>query len=314
MQCIQEVGPEVGHLTVLQRTPNLCLPMNQHKLDSNVEAEQKKKGYYDWVYKYRRETFGGFYFDFSEKNGDEDDAQQKKAFYEGLWAGGGFRFWLATYKDLLFNKAVNDTAYEFWAEKTRARINDPIKKDILAPLLKDQPHTFGTKRPSLEQRYYEVYNQDNVDVIALKQNPIDTFTETGIKMKNGDENEFDVIILATGFDSVTGGLCQIDIKGTDGVLLRDKWARGTWTYLGMTTANFPNMFFLYGPQGPTAFANGPTIVELQGDWIIDAIDYTTKNNKKTIDATAQSEAGWAKHVAELTDITLFPRTDSWYMG
>jgi cation diffusion facilitator CzcD-associated flavoprotein CzcO len=117
-------------------------------------------------------------------------------------------------------------AYEFWAEKTRARIND-LKKGILAPLLKNQPHPFGTQRPSLEQRYYEVYKQGNVDIIALKQNPIETFTETGIKMKNGDKHQFDIIILATGFDLVTGGLCQIDIKGTDGVLLRDKWAKGT---------------------------------------------------------------------------------------
>jgi cation diffusion facilitator CzcD-associated flavoprotein CzcO len=154
---------------------------------------------------------------------------------------GGFPFWLGTYKDVLFNKTVNDTAYEFWAEKTRARINDTKKRDILAPSLKDQPHTFGTKRPSLEQRYYEIFNQENVDIIALKQNTIENFTETGIKMKNGDGYHFGVIILATGFDSVTGALCQIDIKGTDGRFLRDKWSKGTRTYLGVTTANFPNM-------------------------------------------------------------------------
>ncbi|EHL01590.1 putative Cyclopentanone 1,2-monooxygenase [Glarea lozoyensis 74030] len=314
VQTIQEIGPQVGHLTVLQRTPNLCLPMNQHKLDPEVEARVKKEGGYEKVFDYRRNTFGGFHFDFLEKNGDEDTDEQKKELYEKLWDGGGFRFWLATYKDLLFDKKVNDTAYNFWAEKTRARIKDPKKKDVLAPLLDKQPHTFGTKRPSLEQRYYEVYNQDNVDVVALKATPIETFTEKGIKLKDGRDLEFDVIILATGFDSVTGGLVQIDIKGTDGVSLADKWSKGTWTYLGMTTANFPNMYFLYGPQGPTAFANGPTIVELQGDWIIDAIDYCEKNNKKTMDATAQSEAGWTKHVAELCDITLFPGTDSWYMG
>ncbi|KAH8678900.1 putative cyclopentanone 1,2-monooxygenase [Tricladium varicosporioides] len=314
VQTIQEVGPEVDHLTVLQRTPNLCLPMNQHKLDPAVEQRLKKEGDYEKVFKYRRETFGGFHFDFLERNGDEDTAEQKRELYEKLWSGGGFRFWLGTYKDLLFDKKVNDTAYEFWAEKTRARINDPRKRDILAPTLDKQPHTFGTKRPSLEQRYYEVYNQDNVDIYSLKENPIETFTEKGIKLKNGENLEFDVIILATGFDSVTGGLVQIDIKGVDGVSLADKWSKGTWTYLGMTTANFPNMYFLYGPQGPTAFANGPTIVELQGDWIIDAIDYCEKNNKKTMDATAQSEAGWTKHVAELCDITLFPGTDSWYMG
>lgn len=308
------MAPEVGRLTVFQRTPNLCLSMNQKKLDSYAETEERKKGCHDWIYKRRREIFAGFHFDFSEKSGDDDTAEQKKAFFEELWSAGSFGFWLATYKDVLFNKTVNDTAYEFWAEKTGARINDSKKKDILAPLLKDQPHTFGTKRPSLEQRYYEVFNQDNVEVIALKQNPIEIFTECGIKMTNGDEYGFDVIILATGFDSVTGGLCQIDIKGTDGILLRDKWAKSTRTYLGMATTNFPNMFFVYGPQSPGAFANGPTLVELQGDWVIDAIDYCTKNNKKTMDATAASEAEWANHVAEIFNSTLFPATNSWYNG
>ncbi|RDL30701.1 uncharacterized protein BP5553_10046 [Venustampulla echinocandica] len=323
VQTIQEVGHEVADLTVFQRTPNLCLPMNQTKLDPKEEDRLKENGTYDKHFKYRRETFAGFHFDFNEKVGADDTPEQQKAFYETLWGGGGFRFWLATYKDLLFDKKTNDTAYEFWSEKTRARVNDPRKRDIVAPTLENQPHTFGTKRPCLEQRYYEVYNQDNVDIINIKENPIDTFTEKGIRTADGKEREFDIIILATGFDSVTGGLVQIDIKGADGVSLADKWSKGTWTFLGMSTANFPNMFFLYGPQGPTAFANGPTIVELQGDWIIDAIEYTTKNNKKTIDPTAQSEAGWqvptsfcgvTKHVAELSDITLFPGTDSWYMG
>ncbi|RDW80447.1 hypothetical protein BP5796_05145 [Coleophoma crateriformis] len=314
VQCIQEIGPEVSHLTVLQRTPNLCLPMCQKKLDPKTEATEKENGNYQKIFDYRRDTFGGFHFDFAKRDGNEDTAEQQREFYEKLWNGGGFRFWLATYQDCLFDKSVNDTAYAFWAEKTRARINDPVKKDILAPLLEKQHHTFGTKRPSLEQRYYEVYNQDNVDVIPLKETPIDTFTEKGIKFKDGKELDFDIIILATGFDSVTGGLVQIDIKGTDGVSLADKWSKGTWTNLGMTTAGFPNMFFLYGPQGPTAFANGPTIVELQGDWIVRCIKYVHEHNHETIDATAEAEALWTKHVAELCDKTLFPGTDSWYMG
>lgn len=249
VQCIQEIGPEAGHLTVLQRTPNLCLPMQQSTLDPNTEAQAKANGTYQQIFEYRRTTFGGFHFDFIKQKALEDTPKRRREFYEKLWQGGGFRFWLATYDDVLQDKAANDTAYEFWAEKTRARINDPRKKDILAPVLEKQHHTFGTKRPSLEQRYYEVYNQENVDIIPLKENPIDTFTETGIKMRNGDEHYFDVIILATGFDSVTGGLVQIDIKGTDGMSLANKWSKGTWTSLGMTTSNFPNMFFLYGPQG-----------------------------------------------------------------
>jgi cation diffusion facilitator CzcD-associated flavoprotein CzcO len=144
-------------------------------------------------------------------------------------------------------------------------------------------------------------------------------------MKNGDERQFDVIFLATGFDSVSGSLYQIDIKGTDGVPLADKWPKGISTYLGMTTTNFPNMYFVYGPQGrksapeypsilltlsgPTGFANGQTIVELQGDWVVDAIDYCNKNDKRTMEPTAQSEADWTKQVAELCAITLFPKTD-----
>ncbi|KAL3427218.1 hypothetical protein PVAG01_00727 [Phlyctema vagabunda] len=314
VQCIQEIAPVVKHLTVLQRTPNLCLPMHQHKLDPAAQAAEKANGTYEEYFKLRRETFGGFHFDFLKRSGHDDTPEQQREVYEKAWQGGGFRFWLAIYEDHLFDKQVNDTVYKFWAEKTRARINDPRKKDILAPLLENQHHTFGTKRPSLEQRYYEVYNQDNVDVIPLKQNNIDAFTETGIRMQDGTQVDVDVIILATGFDSVTGGLVQIDIKGTNGVSLADKWARGTWTNLGMTTSGFPNMFFLYGPQGPTAFANGPTIVELQGDWIINAIEHTEKQKHRTIDPTAEAEALWTKHIAELSDLTLFPQTDSWYMG
>lgn len=248
IQTIQEIGPIVNHLTVLQRTPNLCLPMGQRKLDPVVETKLKAEGVYDEYFKVRPDTFGGFEFDWIYSNGADATEEERRETYERLWAKGGFNFWVGNYQDYLYNKEINDSVYSFWAEKHRARINDPKKRDLLAPLLENQPHTLGTKRPSLEQRYYEVYNQTNVDLISVKENPIVTFTEKGILMSDGKELKVDVIILATGFDAQTGGLVQIDIKGVDGITLKEKWAKGAWTNIGMTTNGFPNMFFLYGPQ------------------------------------------------------------------
>lgn len=213
IQLIQAIGPIVGHLTVLQRTPNLPLPMNQQKLDPVVQIKLKNDGVYEENFKIRQNTFSGFEFDWIYSNGADVTEEERRETYERLWAKGGFNFWIANYQDYLYNKKINDTVYSFWAEKNRARINDPKKRDLLAPLLENQPHTFGTKRPSLEQSYYEVYNQENVDLISLKENPIDTFTENGILMKDGQELGVDVVILATGFDAQTGGLVQIDIKG-----------------------------------------------------------------------------------------------------
>lgn len=141
VQCIQEIAQEVSHLTVFQRTPNLCLPMNQHGMDAETENRLKKDGDYERSFKLRRETFSGLDFDWYDKDGDEENAEQKKELFEKLWAAGGFRIWLSNYRDLLLNRKVNDEVYKFWAEKTRARINDPTKRDLLAPLLDKQPHT-----------------------------------------------------------------------------------------------------------------------------------------------------------------------------
>jgi cation diffusion facilitator CzcD-associated flavoprotein CzcO len=315
VQCIQEIArDEVTQLTVFQRTPNLCLPMNQQvfpKLEAGYERDKTKEATAR-THEYRRGTYAGMVFDLIPRSGLDDEDDEREAVYESLWSKGGFNFWLGAYQDMYVDPDVNCSAYRFWREKTRARVFDPAKKDLLAPMR--QPHPFGVKRPSLEQCYYEVLNQDNVDIIDINRNQISAFTETGIEMKNGDQHPFDIILLATGFDSVTGGLCNIRIFGADGTLLRDKWAEGCKTSLGVATAGFPNMFLLYGPQAPTAFANGPTFVELQGDWINDAITYCVKNGKKTIECTTESEIAWTKNVAELNDATLFPLASSWYMG
>ena len=223
------------------------------------EQDQRKNGEYQEIFKRRLDTFAGFGYDYIEKNTFDDTPEDREAFYEQMWENGGFEFWLANYKDLLFDNKANDEAYRFWAKKTRARISDPEKREILAPL--KAPHAFGTKRPSLEQNYYEMLDRPENKVVDVNKTPIKEFTEKGIVTEDGKLHEFDVIALATGFDSVTGGMKNMGLKDVDGVELADKWKEGTYSYLGMSLSGFPNCFFrklfictLLGEQMLTIFS------------------------------------------------------------
>lgn len=235
VQLAQETAKTAGSVTVFQRTPNLALPMQQKPVSS--EKQQKQKAGYPDAFKHRMTTFAGFFYDFAQRNTFDDTPAEREAFYEELYKKGGFEFWLASYKDLLFDKDANRQAYDFWAKKTRARITDSRKRDILAPL--EPPHAFGTKRPSLEQNYYEMLDKPENDVIDIKKTPIIEMTETGIKTEDGEHREFDVIALATGFDSVTGGMKNMGLQDVNGIPLSEKWKQGTWSYLGMSCAGFP---------------------------------------------------------------------------
>jgi len=257
VQVVQECAPAVSQLVVFQRTPNLALPMNQVNLSEEDQKMEKEQLYRD-TFRLRRTTSAGFNFNPIPSNTLDVSEGERRAAYEGLWTKGGFSFWLANYADLFTDEKGNDCAYAFWREKVLERINDPVRQEILAPSI--PPHPFGGKRPSLELNYYEAYNQSNVDLIDLLKNPIVEITETGVLTCDGVAHDLDVLIMATGFDALTGGITQIDIKGTDGRLIREKWSERVKTYLGLTTANYPNMFILYGPQGPTAFCNGPTCI------------------------------------------------------
>lgn len=219
VQLAQESAKMAASVTVFQRTPNLALPMRQRKLDR--EEQMRAKGDYPRVFRDRMKTFAGFSFDFAQKNTFDDSPEEREKFYEKLWEEGGFQFWLATYKDMLFDMDANQEAYNFWVKKTRARISDPVKRDILAPL--EKPHPFGTKRPSLEQDYYEMMDRPENEVVDVKATPIKEVRENGILTEDGKFREFDIIALATGFDSVTGGMKNMGLKDVDGVDLAKKW-------------------------------------------------------------------------------------------
>jgi cation diffusion facilitator CzcD-associated flavoprotein CzcO len=309
VQVIQESYRDVAELTVFQRTPNLALPMRQQKLDDETKWRMKES-FPERFFK-RATTFGGFDYDSIPKNALDVSEKEREATYEELWNRGGFASWIGTYQDVLSSEAANDTVYAFWRDKVRARIEDPAVAEKLAPM--KPVHPFGVKRPSLEQYYFEAYNQPNVKLVDLRETPIERVTPLGVKMKDR-EVELDLLVLATGFDFLTGGLTSIDIRGTNGETLREKWSSGARTHLGMASAHFPNLLFIYGPQSPSAFCNGPSCAELQGDVVIACVEHMRRNNLRRIEATEEAEETWRDHVAELANQTLFPRAQSWYMG
>jgi len=287
IQVAQEIGPIVKSLALYQRTPNFCLPMNQHPLDPKEEEKKKANGDYEKAMNDTRKTFSGFTYDFVKKNTFDDSPEEREKFYHHLLVEqGGFRFWLNTYDDMLFDQKANDEAYNFWRKTVLKRVKNEEKQKLLAPEV--PPHPWGTKRPSLEQRFYEIMDQDNVEIIDVNENPIEEVLPNGLKTKKGVV-EVDILILATGFDSVTGSLAQLNIRGTDGGTIADHWKDRLQTSMGIAIPGFPNMFFLYGPQAPTAFSNGPSCTQFQAEFVEEAFKRVLADDITRFEATKEAE-------------------------
>lgn len=310
VQVVQECAKLATQLTVYQRTPNLCLPMSQEPLPFETDKRRKSDGTYDSAFAATFTTSCGFNFDFINRNVFDDTPEQREACFRELMFGkGGFRYWIGTYKDVYFDQQANNEAYKFWRDTVRKRIHDPRKRNLLAPM--DPPHPFGTKRPSLEQHYYECFNSNHVDVIGIDSDL--EITPTGIRTKS-DERDFDVIVLATGFDAVTGSLAQMDIRNADGESISKHWASGLKTAIGIALHGFPNMFFLYGPQAPTAFSNGPSTVQIQAKWLERVFKAVGETGWKRLEARQETEDDWGKQTAEAWNAGLWPLANSWYNG
>ena len=290
VQVIQEAAKTAAHVTVFQRTPCFALRMPQRKLDTQSQADLKTE--YPARHAMRRNTFGGFDLDFLGEAAMDVTEEKRKATYEELWRKGGFYFWIGTFTDVLFNEAANKTAYEFWRDKTRARVKDP----------------------NLANGFYEVFNQTNVSLVDLRKNPIKRVTPRGIEMQNGDHHSLDILVLGTGFDAVSGGILNIDIRGRNGLTIQERWRDGVRSYLGLATAGIPNLLFMYGPQSPSGFLNGPSAAELQGDVVVSCLKYLRDNGYVRIESTPQADEAWAAHTHELAAASLFTKADSWYMG
>ncbi|PQP22075.1 flavin-containing monooxygenase [Rhodococcus opacus] len=310
IQVIQEASKVADHLTVFQRTPNTALPMNQRALGEADNAEMKKT--YPERFANRKNTWAGFDYDFLKENIQDLTEERRNEILEELWTNGGLQPWLGGFLNVLFDKDDNDILYAFWRDKTRQRITRPELVELLAPT--EPIHPWGVKRVSLEQNYYESLCRDNVELVDTSANPIREVAGDTIVTADGTRHEVDVIVLATGFDSVTGGLTAIDIRGTRNETFEEVFRGGSRTALGKATVGFPNLLYVYGPQSPNAFCNGPTCAELEGEHLIQIVEHMRNNGYTRIEAKPEAQQYWGAHIAELTSATLFPLAKSWYMG
>jgi cation diffusion facilitator CzcD-associated flavoprotein CzcO len=310
VQVTQESAKVAEHTTVFQRTPNLALPMQQRQYTKAEQDAMKLE--YPEIFKRRNSGRSSFY-DLvpDERSAAEVDESERLEIFERAWQKGGFHFWAGTFSDILYNPVSNRLAYDFWRDKTRARVKDKDLAEKLAPT--EPPHPFGAKRPSLEQNYYDVFNQDNVSLVDIRETPIDLIEPTGIKTHDGF-HQLDVLVLGTGFDAGTGGFDRMDIRGVGGLSLKEYWSQGVKTYLGYGVPGFPNMLNLYGPQSPTAFCNGPTCAEVQGEWVIACLNYQRDTGHYRVEVTEEAASGWSDHMKMMEEMTVLSEAESWYMG
>ncbi len=304
VQLIPRIAGEVGHLTVFQRTANYCCPLRNATIDP--DTQQQIKDSYDEIFAKCRSTFASFMQDFDPRKTFDVPLAERQAFYEEIWSQPGFTKWFGCFYDIMTDEAANEDYAEFVRNKIRARVNDPVIAEMLVP----KDHPFGSKRIPLETNYYEVYNQDNVQLVDVKSTPITEVTATGVTV--GDTHHpLDVIIYATGFDAITGELTRMDIRGEGGQSLKEKWDReGPSSYLTLQTAGFPNLFIVNG----AVFCNFTRCAEVVGDWVRECVGYMRDHGYTRIEAEQTAEDAWTEHASSLTEGMLFTKTRSWFMG
>ena len=303
VQLITEIAKEVGHLTVFQRTANYCAPLRNGLIDD--ETQSKIKASYPEIFKKCSETPGSFMHEFDPRSAMEVSPEERQEQYERLWAEPGFKKWLSNFRDVMVPGEANEDYAEFVRNKIRERVNDPVVAEMLVP----KDHMFGSKRLPCESGYYEVYNQDNVLLVDVREAPIERITPQGVKTKDA-EYELDVIIFATGFDAVTGSLVKLDIQGEGGQTLKDKFANGPRTYMGISSAGFPNLFTI----NAASVGNFVRAAEPLVDWVSEAMCYVRDNEYMRISATPEAEDAWVKHVNEDGAKILRTQANSWFVG
>ncbi|MBV6761981.1 NAD(P)/FAD-dependent oxidoreductase [Rhodococcus opacus] len=307
IQLIPLVAQEAGALTVFQRTPNYATPLGNGVMDPEFQAQIKAN--HATLIERSRRTYAGIPYDTAQPSAVAVSDEERVATFEEKWRQGGFRLCFDSFADLAFNPESNELAAEFIRAKIRQRVTDPAVADLLTP----RDHPYATKRPPLETNYYETYNRENVELIDLRATPIVRITENGIQA--GDvEYEFDDIILATGFDALTGPLLRMNLRGRGGLPLAEHWEQGARTYFGRMINQFPNLVMALGPQSPSALYSIPFAVQDTADWTADLIRHMRENGLETVEPTAEAEDGWDRQTREIASYTLLPQANSWYMG
>ena len=303
VQLITEIAKEVGHLTVFQRTPNYCAPLRNRPITDEMMREIRAN--YPEIFRRCNETAGSFIHLFDPRSALDVSPDERAEQYERLWQEPGFAKWLSNFYDVMLPGEANEDYAEFVRNKIRERVHDPEVAEMLVP----KDHMFGSKRLPCESGYYEVYNRDNVLLVDVKQAPIERITPTGLRTADADY-DLDVIIFATGYDAVTGSLNRIDIRGVGGQLLRDKFANGPRTYMGIQSSGFPNMFTI----NAASVGNFVRAAEPLVDWVTECIRYVRQNEYVRISPTLAAEDDWVNHVNEAGSRILRSQANSWFVG
>ncbi|PSN67631.1 FAD/NAD(P)-binding domain-containing protein [Corynespora cassiicola Philippines] len=314
LQILQEIGKEDCEVTVFVRNPPTALPMVQRTI-SELEAEEAKNSY-DALFTFAKNTTNTAYSHNTAKDSFYDATpEERQKLYETLWKRGSYATLSCGYPEVQFDKAANSEYYQFWAAKSRARITDPVKRDIMVPL--EQFQWIGTKRPNLEMDYYEVIDRPNVKLVSLKSNEIKGFTERSIITGGADgeqSHDLDIVIFATGYDSVTGSLYDMNIHDKNGLTLQEKWKNGLSTWLGMMVPDLPNAFMLYGPQAPSGLANGPPFLEMQVEWVADFLKKLKDEDVKTVEVSSDAAKAYREFNLHVYSMLLMRETKSWWNG
>ncbi len=307
LQSIPIIAEQAAHLTVFQRTATYSVPAWNGPLDPD-EVAKVKANYAEFreANKQMPSAFGAW-LDRPEQATMAVSPEERAERFESRWQHGGLPF-LAAFTDILLDPDANEAAAEFVRARIRRIVTDPEVAERLVP---DQ--VIGCKRLCVDTGYYETFNRDNVTLVDLRETPIERVTPAGVQTTAG-EHELDSLIFATGFDAMTGALLRVDIRGRGGLPLKEAWAAGPRTYLGLGVKGFPNLFTITGPGSPSVLTNMMVSIQQHVEWIGGCITYLREHGHRTIEAEEQAQENWVEYVNVIAGFTLFPTCNSWYLG
>ena len=307
IQSVPVIAEQASHLTVFQRTANFSIPARNAKL--TAEERDAFRAKYPEIRRFaREEARNGIYTELPDRGALDDGDNERRAKYEARWNHGGLTF-MAAYNNLALDQAANDTAADFVREKIAEIVEDPQTAKLLQP----NNHPIGSKRICIDTDYFAAFNRPNVTLVDIKSDPIQQILPNAVRT-SAKEIEVDALVLATGFDAMTGSVAKIDIRGRNGQTLNRKWADGPKTYLGLMSAGFPNLFIITGPGSPSVLSNMIVSIEQHVEWITDCIGFMRDTGLDTMEAKQDAEDKWVAHVNEVAQTTLYPQANSWYMG
>ena len=307
IQAIPVVAEQAAELTVFQRRPNWAAPLNNYAISDETMADIRAR--YGEIFATCARTPGGFEHEPDRRGFWEVSRAEREAMWTRLYAEPGFGIWLRNFTEIFTDEKANAEFSAWFADRIRERVHDPELAEKLIP----RDHGVGVQRLPLETNYFEAYNRDDVHLVDIGETPIERITRTGIRTSARD-HDLDVIVYATGFDAITGSFDRIDIRGTGGRTLREKWRDGPSTFFGVLVHGFPNLIMPTGPQSCSASTNFPRGIEIGVNWVTELLEFMWANGYVRAEATRKAEGEWTEHVTQMYATMLLRKAQSWFTG